>query len=137
MGTTTSSIIVLSNTHQVVSLKLTNTNYLHWRMQMKSYLLGQGVFHFVDGLVPCPPSHVSDCFDGSSSSINPSFLCWKQHDQLILSMLLSSLLMDILHLVVNCQTSSCVSRIMQLHGSFQDLRQGDASVTTCIQHAKS
>jgi len=26
---------------------------------------------------------------------------------------------------------------MQLHGSFQDLRQGDASVTTYIQHAKS
>jgi hypothetical protein len=26
---------------------------------------------------------------------------------------------------------------MQLHGSFQDLRQGDASVTTYMQHAKS
>jgi hypothetical protein len=29
------------------------------------------------------------------------------------------------------------SRIMQLHGSFQDLWQGDASVTTFMQHAKS
>ena len=27
-------------------------------------------------------------------------------------------------------------RIMQLHGSFQDLRQRDASVTTYMQHAK-
>ena len=58
--------------------------------------------------------------------------------------------MDVLHLVVDCQTSCCVSctlekafaspsnsHIMQLHGSFQDLRQGDASVTTYIQHAKS
>jgi hypothetical protein len=26
---------------------------------------------------------------------------------------------------------------MQLHGSFQDLRQGNASVTTYMQHAKS
>jgi len=26
---------------------------------------------------------------------------------------------------------------MQLHGSFQDLRQGDASVTTYMQHANS
>jgi hypothetical protein len=26
---------------------------------------------------------------------------------------------------------------MQLHGSFQDLQQGDASVTTYMQHAKS
>jgi hypothetical protein len=58
--------------------------------------------------------------------------------------------MDVLHLVVDCQTSSFVwctlekalaspsnSRIMQLHGSFQDLRQGDASVTIYMQHAKS
>jgi hypothetical protein len=30
----------LSNTQQIVSLKLTNINYLYWRMQMKSYLLG-------------------------------------------------------------------------------------------------
>jgi hypothetical protein len=114
---------------------------------MKPYLLGQGVFHFVDGSVPCPSSHVSD---GSSSAINPSFLRWKQQDHLILSALLSSLSMDVLHLVVYCQTSSYVwrtlekalaspsnSRIMQLHGSFQDLRQGDASVTTYMQHAMS
>ena len=150
MGTTTPSIVSLSNTHQVVSLKLTTTNYLYWRMQMKPYLLGQGVFHFVDGSVPCPSSHVVDGSDGSSSAINPSFLRWKQQDQFILSALLSSLSMDVLHLVVDCQTSSFVwctlekalaspsnSRIMQLHGSFQDLRQGDASVTIYMQHAKS
>jgi hypothetical protein len=75
MGTQTPAIVTLSNTHQVVSLKLTNTNYLYWRMQMKLYLLGQGVFHFVDGLVSCPSSHVSDGSAGSSSTINPSFPC--------------------------------------------------------------
>jgi hypothetical protein len=30
MGTHTPSIVPLSNTHQVVSLKLTITNYLYW-----------------------------------------------------------------------------------------------------------
>jgi hypothetical protein len=40
IGTITPYIIVLSNTYQVVSLKLTTTNYLYWRMQMKPYLLG-------------------------------------------------------------------------------------------------
>ena len=58
---------------------------------MKPYLLGQGVFHFVDGSVSCPPFHVSDSSAGSSSTISPSFLRWKQQDQLILSALLSSL----------------------------------------------
>jgi hypothetical protein len=138
--TQTLAIVALSNTHQVVLLKLM---YEH---NKKPYLLGQGVFHFIDGLVSCPPSHVSDSFAGSSSTINPSFIRWKQQDQLILSALLSSLSIDVLHLVVDCFTSHCVwrtlekafaslsnSRIMQLHGSFQDLWQGDSSVSMYMQ----
>jgi len=63
---------------------------------------------------------------------------------------LLSLSVDVLHLVVDCSTSHCVwrtlekvlaspsnSRIMQLHGSFQDLRQGDSSVSIYMQQAKS
>jgi hypothetical protein len=150
MGTHTPAIVPLANTYQVVSLKLTNTNYLYWRMQMKPYLLSQGVFHFVDGLVSCPPSHIFDSSAGSSFTISLSFLLWKQQDQLILSALLSSLSVDVLHLVVDYSTSHCVwrtlekalaspsnSRIMQLHGSFQDLRQGDSLVSIYMQQAKS
>ena len=117
---------------------------------MKPYLLGQGVFHFVDGSLPCPPAHPLDAMAATSSAISPSFLRWKQQDQLILSALLSSLSVDVLHLVVDCTTSHCVwctlkkalaspsnSRIMQLHGSFQDLRQGDALVSLYMQQAKA
>ena len=77
-----------------------------------------------------------------SLQVNPFFQTWKQQDQLILSALLSSLSMEVLHLVVGCQSfcsasgtlkralaSTSNSRIMQLHGSLQDLRQGDESVT--------
>jgi len=51
--------------------------------------------------------------------------------------------------VVDCPTSASVwstlehalaspsnSRIIQLHGSLQDLQQGDNTVTLCLQHAK-
>jgi hypothetical protein len=57
--------------------------------------------------------------------------------------------MDVLHLMVNCHTSHCVwrtlekvhmspsnSRIIQLYRSFQNLRQGDASVTMYMLQAK-
>jgi len=74
MGTHATAIVLLANTHQFVSLKLTNTNYLYWRMLMKPYLLGQGVFHFVDGSMLCPPSHIFDSSAGPSSIISPSFL---------------------------------------------------------------
>ena len=96
---------------------------------MKPYLLGYGVFHFINGSMPCRPSYFSDGSTGSSSTISPFFLHWKQQDQLILSALLSSLFMDVLHLVVDYHTSQCVwhtlekalaypsnSCIMQLHG---------------------
>jgi fructose-specific phosphotransferase system IIC component len=65
-----------------------------------------------------------------SSIINQVFLSLKQQYQLIISVLLSSLSMNVLHLVVNCSsfaniwstlkhvlTSPSNSQIMQLHGS--------------------
>jgi hypothetical protein len=102
-------------------------------MQMKPYFLSQGVYEFVDGSNSCPTPHVF-VVDGTSFQVNHYFLRWKQHDQFILSTMLSSLSMDVLYLVVDCQTLSFVwrtleqalaspsnSRIIQLHGSFQDL----------------
>ena len=57
--------------------------------------------------------------------------------------------MDVLHLVVDCHTSHCIWRtlekalvsqfnscIIQLYRSFQDLRQGDASIVMYMQQAK-
>jgi hypothetical protein len=118
-------------------------------MQMLPYLLGQGVFGFVDGSNTCPSTHVL-AHDGISLQVNPPFQTWKQQDQLILSALLSSLSMEVLHLVVGCQSSCSAwgtleralastsnSRIMQFHGSLQDLRQGDESVTQFMQKAKA
>jgi hypothetical protein len=101
---TAANIISLSHTHQVISLKLTNTNYLYWRMQMLPYLLGQGVFGFVDGSNTCPSTYVH-AHDGISLQVNLFFQTWKQQDELILSALLSSLSMEVLHLVVGCQSS--------------------------------
>jgi hypothetical protein len=147
--TKVSAIIPLPNTQQVISLKLSNTNFLYWRMQMKPFLLGQGVFPFVDGSLPCPPSHVISV-DTSLPTVNASYLSWKQQDHLLMSALLSSLSMEVLHLVVDCNTSHDIwttleitlaspsnSRIIQLHGSFQELRQNDESVSTYLQKAKS
>jgi hypothetical protein len=145
----TASIISLPYTHQVVSLKLSNHNFLYWRMQMKPFLLGQGVYSFVDGTSPCPPSHLA-ATETSTFSVNPAYLSWKQQDHLIMSALLSSLSVEVLHLVVDCNTSHAIwttleialaspsnSRIMQLHGSFQDLRQNDDSASIYLQKAKA
>jgi len=113
------------------------------------YLPSQGVFSFIDGSNTCPYPHVLAA-DGTFLQVNQLFLHWKQHDQLNLSALLSSLFMEVLHLVIGCQTSCSAwrtleqalastsnSRIMQLHGSLQDLRQVDELVTQFMQKAKA
>ena len=97
---------------------------------MKPFLLGQGVYSFVDGTSPCPPSHLASA-ETSTLSINPAYLSWEQQDHLIMSALLSSLSVEVLHLVVDCNTSHAIwtmlktafaspsnFRIIQLHGSF-------------------
>ena len=66
------AVVPLSNTHQVISLKLTTNNYLYWRMQIKPYLLGQGVYAFVDGSYPCPAPYVT-ATDTTAPAITHSF----------------------------------------------------------------
>jgi len=116
---------------------------------MKSFLLGQGVYSFVDGTSTCPPSHLESVVV-SSSYVNPVYLTWKQQYHLIMSAILSSLSVEVLHLVVDCNTSHDIwrmletalaspsnSRIMQLYGSFEELRQHDDSASTYLQKAKT
>jgi hypothetical protein len=153
-STATTAVIPLSNTQQVINLILTNSNYLFWRIQMKSYIIGPGVFSFIDGSHSCPSlldlsSHSTTAFANINYDPSQAFLTWKQQDQLILSALLPSLSIEVLHLVVDYPTSASVwstleralaspsnSRIAQLHGSLQDLRQGDDIVTFYLQKAK-
>jgi hypothetical protein len=98
------TIIPLPNTQQVISLKLSNTNFLYWRMQMKPFLLGQDVYPFIDGTSPCPPSHLASTAT-SSLSVNLVYFSWKQQYHLIMSALLSSLSVEVPYLVVDCNTS--------------------------------
>jgi len=82
---------------------------------MKLYLIDKRVFPLVDGLFPYAASQFLPLVGSDSSApvINPTFLSWKLQDQRILSSLLSFLSIDVLHLVVDCQTSSSVWRTFE------------------------
>jgi hypothetical protein len=62
---------------------------------------------FVDRSYPCPALYVA-ANKTTTPVINPFFLSWKQQDQLIMSALLSFLSTEILHLVVDCDTSHSI-----------------------------
>ncbi|KAK0607094.1 hypothetical protein LWI29_009189 [Acer saccharum] len=37
-------------------LKLTESNYLLWTAQLRLFLIGHNLYHYVDGTAPAPPS---------------------------------------------------------------------------------
>ncbi|KAK2980515.1 hypothetical protein RJ640_022517 [Escallonia rubra] len=137
----------LSHAHHYLSLKLTTKNYLYWKMQVVPFLRGLEIFGFVDGTISAPPSHITS--QGQTSSIpNPDFQLWQNQDSLILSMLISSFSEEILPLVVGCNTSHDVwkvlasslaspsnTRILGLHKSLHELNQKDDTVSAYLQRA--
>ncbi|GAU47811.1 hypothetical protein TSUD_404160 [Trifolium subterraneum] len=65
----TNTVIVLNTQH---SLKLTNTNYPAWHVQMNALFIGYDLSGFIDGTKPCP------------AATDPNFNYWTRQDQLIL-----------------------------------------------------
>ncbi|KAL6123581.1 hypothetical protein ACLB2K_076102 [Fragaria x ananassa] len=47
--------MAISNTCNVVSMRLDENNYLIWSYVMHHHLRGHGLLKFVDGSHPCPP----------------------------------------------------------------------------------
>lgn len=62
-----------------------------WKTQLLPFLRGKNLQCFIDGSNPCPPSHIS-VEELNSTLLNPSYISWIQQDQLIMSLLISSLL---------------------------------------------
>ncbi|XP_019189028.1 PREDICTED: uncharacterized protein LOC109183402 [Ipomoea nil] len=107
----------LSGAHHYVSIKLTYRNFLFWRTQLVPFLRGQELLGFIDGETPCPPPTI-DATPASSDSNsaattdaptpNPAYKAWIKQDQSILSLLISSLSDEVMHLAVGKTTSKAV-----------------------------
>ncbi|KAG7594152.1 Reverse transcriptase RNA-dependent DNA polymerase [Arabidopsis thaliana x Arabidopsis arenosa] len=73
---------------QVVTLKLTESNYLLWKTQIESFLAPQKLLGYVNGAIPRPPATV---LVNNVESPNPEFTRWVQYDQLVLAWIFGSL----------------------------------------------
>ncbi|KAF5443283.1 hypothetical protein F2P56_035852 [Juglans regia] len=100
---TPSSSITSSFSH-IVTTKLTTENYLLWKVQTTAYLRGQDLFSFVDGSSPSPPEFISPS-DNIIPKLNLAFLAWRRTDQLVLSILFSSLSESVLTHVLSSTTA--------------------------------
>ncbi|KAF5463649.1 hypothetical protein F2P56_013801 [Juglans regia] len=69
-----SSSLISSFSH-VVTVKLTTENFLLWKVQISAYLIGQDLYCYIDGTLPCPEKLVAPGSD-APPTFNPNFTSW-------------------------------------------------------------
>ncbi|OVA07702.1 hypothetical protein BVC80_1827g65 [Macleaya cordata] len=91
------------NINNLVTVRLTEENYLLWRSQIFPALRGYNLLGFVDETRICPPEFIE--IDGKLQE-NEKFDDWIRQDQMILSWINSTLSEGILAQVVGLSTAS-------------------------------
>src|SRR5436190_16461865 len=107
---------------------------------MSSLLQSQNLFGYVDGSIAKPSATITSI--NSSSTENPKFVKWIQMDQLVLSLLLSTLTEESMSVVVGLSTSRDVwsrlettfshrskSRELRLRDELQTMKKHDKSLS--------
>ena len=93
--------------------KLDRTNYLVWRAQIQASIIANGLEGLINGESPCPDHFLSSYENAASRSKAPSssrrensdYIDWKKNDKLLQSWMLSSMVDNVLIMVVYCDTS--------------------------------
>jgi hypothetical protein len=112
--------------HMVV-VKLNEENNLLWSAQVLPYLWSQGLNGYIDGSLPTPSQTIfvtpSESTDGRSVVINPEYATWYHEDQLVLSVINSSLTKEILSIIVDVTSArDAWARLEQMYASRSKVR---------------
>lgn len=92
--------------NKISTVKLTDDNFLLWRLQVLTALQEHGLENFIDPECKIPSEHAAT--EGESSSSlppNPEYLICKRQDKLITSWLLGSMSEEVLSQMLECETS--------------------------------
>ena len=87
-----------------ISIKPDQNNFLIWRQQVEVAIKGYKFSKFINGIDTALPKFLSSTNE-TSGKINPDFFDWEQHDQLLVSWLLSSMPEGLLTRMVGYVTS--------------------------------
>jgi len=92
-----------------LSIKLSKGNFNAWKTQILSYIKGQDAYGFLDGSL-LPPAQIipnpNSTAGAPATIVNPDFLAWTQLDQMILSILISTLSEPYVVHVVGCVSAA-------------------------------
>ncbi|PRQ57531.1 putative gag-polypeptide of LTR copia-type [Rosa chinensis] len=133
----------------MITVKLTENNFVKWSYQFQSVLDGNDIFGFFDGTSPSPPQYVFTEEEGVTTEVTQAYKIWKKTDKALLSLLIATLDDDTMEIIVGCKSSrqawlslqerfSTVSRanIMQLKTDLQTIKKGADSIERYLLRVK-
>ncbi|TQD93902.1 hypothetical protein C1H46_020461 [Malus baccata] len=97
----------------MLTIKLTDDNFLKWNFQFTSVLRGYDLFDHFTGESVCPPKFVLTTEMGVTTEISATYKTWIKTDMALLSLLLATLSDDAIKHVVGCKTSREVWTALQ------------------------
>jgi hypothetical protein len=141
------SILTPSNHLQ---LKLTKDNYLSWKTVIIPYINGNKILHHVDNDSAVPPQYIASPSSPTDLVLNPAYASWFEIDQLLLSVLMSTISESLVSSLVGLTSSRAVwlalekmfssqsrARIMTTRYSLATLKKGNLTITDYFQKAKA
>lgn len=138
-------------------VKLDRTNYLVWKAQVLASIIGNGLEGFINGETPCSEQFLSRSTEESSRSggttvrptENPEFIAWKQTDKMLQSWMFSSMVDNVLIMMISCETSQELwnrlakifmsqskARFMPLMMQIQNTKKGSLSISDYFNKMK-
>jgi hypothetical protein len=105
-ASSSSGTLGVINITSSITIRLTCKNYLFWKAQVGPLLRSNLLMGYVDGSLPCPPTHTVIDHGGIATPVpNPAYQHWIQQDQAILSAFVSSMTEGVVGMVMFAGTS--------------------------------
>ena len=140
--------ILTSSTH--LQIKLTKDNYLSWKTAITPYINGNKILHHIDGTTAAPPKHIPSPTTPSVLIPNPTYNTWFETDQLLLSVLVSTISESLVSTLVGLSSSLEVwitlekmfssqsrARVMQTRYHLATLKKGNSTISEYFHKAKT
>jgi hypothetical protein len=142
------------NMNHNLNIKLSKGNFMAWRTQkILAYIKGQESYDFLDGSSQPPAQTILNPTTDAgafATIVNPKFLMWSQRDQMILSVLISTLIEPYVVHAIGCATSSALwnalftmfasqarARVMQIYFQLATVKKGNNSIIKYFQTIKT
>ncbi|XP_020425596.1 uncharacterized protein LOC109950598 [Prunus persica] len=100
-----SSSVKIDGLLSMVTIRLSDNNFLKWSFQLESVLQGYELFGYFDGSIVQPPKYAILDEEGVTSQVTAGYKEWLKTDKALLSLLIATLTDEALEYVIGTKTA--------------------------------